>query len=394
MVTDPHEQRRCIHDESGNVDPVKAAETPVPRGTVSVKKTDVPPEEGGSMLLAQASEDTLTHSPVTNAQFLPGRGVLKPQSLAYKQAKPSKAAKSARKSHPAAGGRLSATFEQSAHQEEQSEPPIDPSLFSTASNPHSGAAYATAHYPYHVEEPSTNYNEQQSYEIPSLEQIANEVLVDLNGNEHSEQNPARQPGAHSKEDRKADSAISIEKTDLPNGQDPSGMEVDVEPSLATALATSGLPTTGDVAEDAVARPSVEFHHSTAPQAAAAVSTTHETLPPQPQSAAKADLPLYQPPASLSQSPEMGKTQPTLPNGVTHPAQDSSPPALTASTSLKRKRDSTSATPGAKGGSANGSKRMKTEEITDTAGLSEEEKRSVELAKMLQQEDLGLRRRSK
>ena len=31
-------QRRCIHDEYGNIDPVKAAETPVPRGSTSKKR--------------------------------------------------------------------------------------------------------------------------------------------------------------------------------------------------------------------------------------------------------------------------------------------------------------------------------------------------------------------
>lgn len=89
------------------------------------------------------------------------------------------------------------------------------------------------------------------------------------------------------------------------------------------------------------------------------------------------LPLYRPPAPLSQSPELSKRQPLLPNGVS--AEPKSPE------NNKRKWESIS-----EGSKA--SKRPKTAETEEQSGAAEQ--KDLEFAKFLQQNDLGLRQRSK
>ena len=125
-----------------------------------------------------------------------------------------------------------------------------------------------------------------------------------------------------------------------------------------------------------------------------------------------NLPLYQPPAPLlsqSQSPDTTRrlqsgvsVLPTS-NGVSsssHAHENAASPATNkeATPSSKRKRDSTSATPGTASKSASG-KKVKAQAKADgppgaEGGGPNGEEQSMELARALQQEDLGLRRRSR
>ena len=211
--------------------------------------------------------------------------------------------------------------------------------------------------------------------MPSLEDLAKEVL-DMNGSEpqdqgqtalernlHLFQNADTSPMANGdppKPDESVDSAIS-----LPVHEGPT---------------QNGLPNGHHIAadnEETPAQPSIE---PSDPKAAAA-----QAPDARPQSSASKSgaegLPLYQPPAPVSQSPEVSKRQPVLTNGVHH----ASPTAETYG--IKRKRDSTSATPSSK------KAKVALQGGPEQAIAEDGDKESLELARMLQQEDRGLRRRS-
>lgn len=321
-----------------------------------------------------------------------GHGVLKPQNMSYKP--PRKSNTPARPQAP------NQPREQQPEQEEQ--PPIDPSLISMYPEPQDNGPYGDGHYSYPTNAQAQNYNLlPQSYNMPSLEQIANEVLVDMNGNEYHDQNAqhpnprehghvfespdaAPLPNGHSKPDESVDSAVSLPTTEVleqktsetthPKAQEQPKTEADIESRLVHALSNSGLPP---------AHPSIETN---------GVQVSNEpTSPDRPKSGAS-NLPLYQPPAPLSQSPDSIKRQPVMPNGINQ-GKSSSP---VEATPAKHKRDSNSATSGT---STKSAKKLKVDGVErqssrEPSGQTEEEKQSMELAKMLQQEELGLRRRSK
>lgn len=173
-------------------------------------------------------------------------------------------------------------------------------------------------------------------------------VLDMNGRSHEDYQVSPPQGPHgtaamsngvsdvTKPDESVDSAISLPGSDDGRQQ-------------GEAQAT----------QDVSAQPSVEV----APLAA-------QTSPSLQKSNAN-ELPLYKPPAPLSQSPELIKRQPQLSNGDI--------PDATAST--KRKRDSIS--------SASGMKKARLNSVEPTG----EDTQSLELAKTLQQGDLGLRQRS-
>ena len=131
-------------------------------------------------------------------------------------------------------------------------------------------------------------------------------------------------------------------------------------------------------EEHVAQPSVEpaqtngVHADARPQSSASKSGAQ-------------DLPLYQPPAPVSQSPELSKRQPALTNAFSHGS-----PSAAQSNGVKRKRDSsasiTASAKKAKMSFAGGPEQV----IAEEADVDE---KSLELARSLQQEDRGLRRRS-
>jgi F-box and leucine-rich repeat protein 10/11 len=66
-------QRRCIHDENGNVDPIKAAEAPIPRGSASKKRrvSDVEDGEALSKRMRLESFAGLVHGPVSHFNRYP-----------------------------------------------------------------------------------------------------------------------------------------------------------------------------------------------------------------------------------------------------------------------------------------------------------------------------------
>lgn len=209
--------------------------------------------------------------------------------------------------------------------------------------------------------------------MPSLEQIASEVL-DMNGAEP--QDPSQ-----TALERNLHLFQNADTASMTNGNSPKPDEsVDSAISLPAAEApaqnglTNGHHTAPD-SEEMPAQPSIE---PSEPKA-----TSVQAPDARPQSSASRSgvegLPLYQPPAPVSQSPEVSKRQPAPINGISHASPETN--------GVKRKRDSTSATPGLK--------KAKTalQGGPEQAIAEDGDKESLELARMLQQEDRGLRRRS-
>lgn len=278
--------------------------------------------------------------------------------------------------------------------QEPEQPPIDPNLFSMYTEATENGGWRDEQsYPYPTTEQAQPYNPSQpSYTIPSLEQIANEVLVDMNGNEyeHSQQNnlmehvhvfddepdtaPMTNGHSHSKPDdshESVDSGVSLPTTEALNK--------DVRSRSPAAEAPADTNTSNDVAEEPVyvheetapARPSIEGNSDNAGPTSP-LTTEFQPLHPDPATKnSVSSLPLYQPPAPVSQSPDAVRR----PNGV---AKAHSPVVES-----KRKRESSaSVTPSKKARQAS----REPEQVVD--------QKTLELARMLQQEDLGLRRRSK
>jgi F-box and leucine-rich repeat protein 10/11 len=270
---------------------------------------------------------------------------------------------------------------------QQPQPEIDPNLFSYPEPTENG----------HTNGQSYPYPEHHHYsEYQSLEQIASEVL-DMNGGatgQHVERpeedfierqlnqiaferysahhsGPSHQSngtaahtnGTNGKPDGSVDSAVSLPRNGAlqQNGtsHDP---ERSVDDRLREALSADSF---GGFHE--MARPSVETngysngHSETAHRPATASSQTSASA-----------LPLFQPPPPLSISPELKKQIPVL-RGSTSPSAQ------------KRRRESLDV--------AAASKRAKINGLAEAAGsaLAFEDE---ELARTLQQEERGLRQRSK
>ena len=394
------------------MDPVKAAETPVPRGTVTTKKRPLA-EDGSPLQIKRQKRPSDPEQPYAHIQsshhpHMQGHGVLKPLPVSNG---PSNRPRIPNPNEQRQRDPPSAPEQQHHHQHQQEEqPPIDPSLFTMYPEPDEGAAYDDSQYPYPSTEQRQPYNHpQQAYQIPSLEQIANEVLVDLNGNETHEQvfnaqHPdvhqlarvldepvtASMPNGHAKPDESVDSAVSlptsevleqnVAKSDLLNNQEPPHTEMN-------AITPNGQANHTDLhsAHQSIETSAAKSNHD--PTSPFIGSNTSPAVPKNNVS----NLPLYQPPAPPSTSPDNTRQQPSMLNGLTN-GKSSSP---TEATQHKRKRDSTSTTPGpksAKKAKVDGAERRQSRE----APFNEEgvDHQSLELARMLQQEDLGLRRRSK
>ena len=340
-----------------------------------------------------------SYSPIQQSHHpqMQGRGVLKPQPMS---------------NGPSHTPRMASSSDEhlqepsSAPEEPQQQPPIDPDLFAMYPEPDQNARYGESRYhPYPTTEQSQPYSQPQSaYHIPSLEQIANEVLVDMNGNEpqghgfsaqHSDMQALDGPdtapmlNGHAKVETSVDSAVSLPVTEVleqnaagpnrPNGAVLSDTRPNEPAPDSKTVHHDGLP-----AQQSIETDSAKTHQQrTSPLTALSTSptTTNKNI---------SNLPLYQPPAppSTSRSPEAAiKRQPLMPNGVNH-GKSSSP---VESTPLKRKRDSSSTTPAAKS-----AKKVKGESVErgQSGELMSVDVESLELARMLQQEERGLRRRSK
>ncbi|KAI7166533.1 hypothetical protein KC324_g12030 [Hortaea werneckii] len=209
------------------------------------------------------------------------------------------------------------------------------------------------------------HSQAQNYDYPSLEQIANEVL-DMNGRVHEDyidaqlnalpfqrlaNGAAAIPNYHSKPDGSVDSAVSLPNSDSFENSKITGDRT-VDDRLRDALAGqtsaeigNGLP--------AVA-PSVETNGA----------SQHSPI--------VEGLPLYRPPAPLSQSPEQSRRQPAT-----------AKIDLGENASQKRNSQAPSASPNAKRAvPANG----------DVHEPSVQETEDERLAREMHSDDLGLRRR--
>ncbi|KAK3072063.1 JmjC domain-containing histone demethylation protein 1 [Teratosphaeriaceae sp. CCFEE 6253] len=366
-------KRRCVHDDSGNVDPVKAAETPVPRG--SNTKPRLSSEDGSPQAVKMPNADGAPHQGGT-------AGILMPQKH---RANPSPSYQS----HPSEPPRI-------VHHppEDDQQPEIDPSLFSYP-EPGDNDAYTNHNYPYPEAEQSHPY----ASGFPSLEQIASEVLdmngradegdfIDrqlnalayerLNGPQKASPyygNGGRPGSSGAKATHSVDSAVSFPDAGMlhQDGAD-HDLERSVDDRLREALALDEMPMYG--------LPPVSASVETNGYANGVIHA--EPAPPEhvnedPSTAARSEpnaLPLYQPPAPLSVSPEQTKRLPVT-NGH-----------ATANSSQKRKRETVTAGPDPK--------KARVPVLPPVQAVREsspEETEDERMARLLQTEELGLRKRT-
>jgi F-box and leucine-rich repeat protein 10/11 len=360
----------------------------VPRGSVVTKKRSFDQEGSPSQQIKKqkSSPKEPIFQPYQQIQLpaaaqMQGQGLLKPQPISKTQPRP-KPSPSANRQH--------VQPQLQPHPPpplEPEQPQIDPNLFSMYTNhdEHVGYEDVRSSYPIPEQPQPHGLAPPGQYQLPSLEQIANEVLVDLNGDDGREQDlkaqllefnrmangvphgvPTGEINGEVKPDDSVDSAVSLPPSEA---LEHSGTTANDSPGDEQQVINDPLSNGGP------AHPSIEATES-ANDGSIIVAKTPPTKVP--------ELPLYQPPAPLSTSPEVTKQQPILTNGV-----GGSPESIEGSPSLKRKRGSLSATPGSvKKARIDG-------EVGEVANPpAEEEKQSLELAKMLQAEELGLRRREK
>ncbi|CAK1366799.1 unnamed protein product [Cercospora beticola] len=343
-------KRRCVHDENGNVDPVKAAETPVPRGSVASKKHSVDgdgtPAQIKKKPKASSPSNPIPLAPAISQQTNASHSSPQPdfhQSIENGSAYPSHSYHST----PMNSGSPSQHSHASHEHHHTSQTPLDPHLYAypePEANDHD--QFAANAFPYsQAERPPL-------YQLPSLEQIANEVL-DMNGdycpteNVHVYKPEDIGASSSSKQDEAADSAISI----------PGSEASDVKP----------VP--NEETESTTVQPTIESIATTNDRLTTPVPAASPAL----QKTAVSDLPLYRPPAPMSASP--GQTRRPLANGL-------------ASSPAKRKRDSMS----------EAANQMSPKRARIGATLEESQQQSVmdddaELARVLQAENNGLRRRT-
>ena len=367
-------QRRCVHDENGNVDPVKAAETPVPRGSAGPKKR---PGEVGSPLeikKIKSAEDTQQPPPRPQAGQA---GVLMPH--------PASRTPSQQSSTKSQQERPPPPVINEPPQDPQ-QPEIDPNLFAAYPDPAGQSQFTNQSYPYPVVEQA----QAQGYDYPSLEQIANEVL-DMGGSRHEDYIDAqlnalpfqrREPqhqvqvhhtnddtpmlNDHPKPDGSVDSAVSLPNSEnFEQGKPAPDVVRTVDDRLRDALAGGGAG--GEFHDDPhIVQPSVETTVKTD------INGARHGSPP----TSKHDvsgLPLYRPPAPLSQSPELMKRQPTM---ATNGTADTS--------TQKRKSDAMSVSPNAKKAKM---------DMRASREPSVHETEDERFAREMHQEQLGLRRRT-
>lgn len=243
----------------------------------------------------------------------------------------------------------------------QTQPPIDPNLFGYAeATDHVSYAYPAAERP-------------PLYQLPSLEQIANEVL-DMNGRSYEDYQDAdfiaqdqQEPHTNGFEydhhgsvtmsngqtvnesnrpDESVDSAISLPGSEAAEQNEKQSQEVNVtNPAIAESSLEQPAAHIVDADTIAVARPASQGKSFEVDTSTSRPSIEDLTSPSQTSPAAQRNsvtsLPLYRPPAPLSQSPEQTKRQPLIGNGV------SSDAASMNEANTKRKRDSISETTEAK-----------------------------------------------
>jgi F-box/leucine-rich repeat protein 10/11 len=359
-------QRRCVHDENGNVDPIKASENPVPRASATSKKrpgdenTPVQPKK-------KRVSSSLGDGISPGANFAEGHtnGTAPPPQHHV----------------PNCDYRPSAQQTQMAPQTTDTHAPaLDPNLFAYSDMAQNGGYADNNKYNYPAPQ-----QRPQMYQYESLEQIASQVL-DMNGNSNEDYHHSEQTADHIQVQQmtngqsKHDGQIEVEKVDgsvdsgvsLPGSEGEQKDDVVVEqPDLNADQSTFKIE------NELHAQPNgVTEAHSTSGTTEKHVDfdsdpTTHTRNPSMP------SLPLYRPPAPLSQSPELARRLPVSSNGVANDEVE---------INGKRKREDEAEIPGDVNVDA---KEVKNE---SNEGETEDERKDRELAVALQQEGLGLRRR--
>lgn len=416
-------QRRCIHDENGKIDPIKAEQTPVPRGSVVSKKR----RTSGDM-----------ESPIKKS----------------KQAKTSQAA-------PVMPFSMEPSYQQNMVSPQQyKQYPYAPE----ANIPH------WQHASYMYPDPTSNggnvvlhggpYHQQSdlngSYNAQSLEQLANEVLDSRYVNDgdytvpQSNGDSALHPALQQQNSASSQSIGNREETspllakarpsfhngiglDLANqpaeishDHRPMSSGGPVQPYSANLLGSHSQNVAGAMSE--ALKPEPEFAAGQVNATSQDVSVQHlpeatalngasmahvEEAVSSPEKTAPsfsvapitglASIPLYQPPApplTKSQTPRIprhsfsGSTEKPMIRMQRSLSKTPVPTQITETTELKtpgskkHQRDSLSATPAT-------AKSKKSEPvIREKSIVEEEEEQSVKLARELQDQDWGLRRRSR
>jgi F-box/leucine-rich repeat protein 10/11 len=257
---------------------------------------------------------------------------------------------------------------------DQNSLPIDPSLSSMYCDPNDANVFVTHDHQF------ANTDRVHAFGMPSLEQIASEVLDMNGGHGHPDEGfSAQEPEDHQLQVLKHDPELVGDdlKSEIhkPDGSVDSAISLAASDSLDKSPPASSPDTSVNAEQlSGPIQRSVELNNaiSAAPTAEPAAS-----------------IPLYRPPPPPSASPELSKRQPLL------PITGSKPAALPASTTPnKRKRDAQSEHSGSPTSVHKKVHiRQPSGEADASALMSEEDKESMELAKALQQDDLGLRKRS-
>ncbi|KAK5131569.1 hypothetical protein LTR08_000824 [Meristemomyces frigidus] len=402
-------KRRCVHDDSGNVDPVKASEPPVPRGSLGSKKRA---DGSGSPMLVKMSTPESGSQPPPRPQGGTAGVLVPPRAPAPPPP-------------PRAVNRQPPPTINEPPPDPQQQPEIDPSLFSVYPDPADHGPYSHNSYPY----PTTEQPQTNGYEaFPSLEQIANEVL-DMNGRGHEDyidaqlnalprqpshnphdnvhiyqpHHPSQMHDGSSQPNESVDSAISFANGEPfePGRQAAQTTDRSVDDRLRDALTADtgvgifhGLPPAEHVFHANGAPSHAELYPTTiayAEQLPGATASAEQQPPlPQPQQGVHAEaaksvdvsgLPLYRPPAPpLSQSPEQTKRQPVA---LVH---ESVAPVADMGAS-KRKREEPAAAAATSPGLT---KKAKVEGASELGMCAETD--DERFARLMQQEEYGLRRR--
>ena len=266
--------------------------------------------------------------------------------------------------------------------------PIDPDLFNTPPEPqqHGGRPVVQHAYP-PADPPQPNNETQDPYQASSLEHIANEVLVDLKGNQIPPQTDRHQRPAPQQLQQAQQALDASTLNSTPSAPPGHGSSADSGVSVPPAPMTLPLPdwrAQSDIkAEQESSRGNSERpptgHRETAAQDAASTSRKSSKT-------GIDGLPLYRPPAPISKSPENSQRQPVVLTAG-NPSRISPPPVITP---FKRKRGSVSDSQSAKGKKSRVNGDVPPPGESRSAPASDKE--SLELAKLLQKEDRGLRQR--
>jgi hypothetical protein len=285
-------------------------------------------------------------------------------------------------------GPISAEAQHISNDHDQNSLPIDPSLSAMYCDPNDANVFVTHDHQF------GNTDRVHAFGMPSLEQIASEVLDMNGGHGHPDEGfSAQEPEDHQLHVLKQDTENGV--ADLKSELHKTDGSVDSAISLAASDSLDKSPSSSSpdnsIAAEQLSGPiqrSVELNNAIASASESAAEPT-------------ASIPLYRPPPPPSASPELSKRQPLL------PITGSKPATAAATTPNKRKRDAehTDSPSSHKKlhirqssrASQNNGEDLQLPNGTSTevpALLSPEEVESMELAKALQQDDLGLRKRSK